>query len=287
MDVKTTATYPYPIWGIYDGFKGERPQGKRHDPVRIPEKDVLAIEYEILNHNEGIDKLIVDGKAEYVCIISCSQTYYLQIEKPESLHFTVEVPCSKINNRFSFKVQIVASQQIDACECLDVNDVYDGIVYYPKGAVIALIDSYNIGVKASGDLMDLSKIITRMFADVPYVENVLRERIVIKIPLQYREVYESVEGFCPSVVEATLVRSALVQALCEFHEHYEEENLDWVFFLKQYIDDMGKEGELTVPDDYRFTIKEVYSIVDSILPDVMLETLKDVASNADLNLSAE
>ena len=287
MDVKSTATYPYPIWGIYDGFNGEKPLGKRGNVTRIPEEDVLEVEYEILNHNSGIDKLIEEGKAEYVFIISCSKTYYLQVEKPQDLHFRVKVPCSKIYNRFSCKVQIVATQQIDACDYLDVNAVYEGIVYYPKGALIALIDSYNIGVQASGDLMDLSKIITRMFADVPTVENVLGERIVIKIPLPYREVYESVEGYIPSVVEATLVRSALVEALCEFSEHYEEDNKDWVFSLKQYIDGMAEDGEITIPDEYRFSIKDVYTIVDSILPDVMLETLKDVNALAELNLSTE
>jgi len=287
MDVKSTATYPYPIWGIYDGFNGDKPLGRRGKVVRIPEEDALEVEYDILNHNAGIDKLIEEGKAEYVFIVSCSQTYYLQVEKPQGLHITVKVPCSKINKRFSCKVQIVATQQIDACDYLDVNDVYEGIVDYPKGALIALIDSYNVGVQASGDLMDLSKIITRMFADVPSVENVLGERIVIKIPLAYREVYESVEGYIPSVVEATLVRSALVQALCEFGDHYEEDSKDWVFFLKQYIDGMAEDGDLIVPDDYRFNIKDVYSIVDSILPDVMLETLKDVNAVAELNLSKE
>ena len=29
MDIKTTATYPYPIWGLPDNYKGDDPAGER------------------------------------------------------------------------------------------------------------------------------------------------------------------------------------------------------------------------------------------------------------------
>lgn len=38
MDIKTTATYPYPIWGLPDNYKGDDPAGERKGLKKIPTK---------------------------------------------------------------------------------------------------------------------------------------------------------------------------------------------------------------------------------------------------------
>ena len=35
MDIKTTATYPYPIWGLPDNYKGDDPAGERKKKKKV------------------------------------------------------------------------------------------------------------------------------------------------------------------------------------------------------------------------------------------------------------
>lgn len=278
MEVKSTVTYPYPIWGLYDDFKGEKPSGKRISISKDFESDSILLEYEILTKNDGIERLISDGFACLKCIVECSTTYYIQIENPEDRHFTISVPCNKVSKRFSVRIVIVATQPIFECNYLDVDDIYDSSVDFPKGAVIGHIDAFNVSLKACDNLADLTKVIKIMTAEVDSVENILSDRIVIKIPKGYAGTYDKAEGACPKVIEASLVRSALIQALCELKNYYEDEEKDWVFYLKQFISEMESAGEISIPENWEFEIKDVFDIVDAILPNVLLEAMTDVKS---------
>ena len=69
MDIKTTATYPYPIWGLPDNYKGDDPAGERKGLKKDTDEDVFILEYEVTTHNEGVDRLIADKLASYLCLI--------------------------------------------------------------------------------------------------------------------------------------------------------------------------------------------------------------------------
>lgn len=276
MDIKLSATYPYPIWGLSDNFKGDDPSGHRVDLKKDIEEDVFILDYEMLSHNEGVDRLIHEKLASYFCIIQCTSTYYTQIEKREESHFTVKIPCSKVNKRFSVKIEIVATQKIEGCDYLDVDEFYEGIVDYQKGAMIAMVDKFNVSLTPSDDMANLSRIVKYEFANVQKITNIIDDIILIQLPYSYEDIGKTVLSQCPNVFEAILVRNALIEAVYNLRTYHDDEDKNWVFYIKQFINNLVSEGELPDSEDYDYSINEVIQVVDKILPDVMLNALSDV-----------
>ena len=276
MDIKTTATYPYPIWGLPDNYKGDDPAGHRVGLKKNTDENVFILEYEVTTHNEGVDRLITEKRASYLCIIQCSSTYYTQIEKREESCFTVKIPCSKVNKRFSVKIEIVATENIDSCNYLDVDDFYEGVVDYQKGAMIAMVDKFNVSLTPSDDMANLSKFVKYEYANVQKVTNVIDDIILIQLPYSYEDAGKLVLNQCPNVFEAMLVRNALIEAVYKLRTCYDDDKKDWIFYLTQFIKQMVSEEELTEEEGYDYSIGDVLQIVDKILPDVMLNALEEV-----------
>ena len=65
MDIKTTATYPYPIWGLPDNYKGDDPAGHRVGLKKDTDEDV-----------------IVEFGSNKNCRIIVNKTAIAQVEKP-------------------------------------------------------------------------------------------------------------------------------------------------------------------------------------------------------------
>ena len=276
MDIKTTATYPYPIWGLPDNYKGDDPAGHRVGLKKDINEDVFILEYEVTTHNEGVDRLITEKRASYLCIIQCSSTYYTQIEKREESCFTIKIPCSKVNKRFSVKIEIVATENIDSCNYLDVDDFYEGVVDYLKGAMIAMVDKFNVSLTPSDDMANLSKFVKYEYANVQKVTNVIDDIVLIQLPYSYENAGKLVLNQCPNVFEALLVRNALIEAVYKLRTCYDDDKKDWIFYLTQFIKQMVSEDELPEQEGYDYSIGDVLQIVDKILPDVMLNALEEV-----------
>lgn len=276
MDIKTTATYPYPIWGLPDNYKGDDPAGHRVGLKKDINEDVFILEYEVTTHNEGVDRLITEKRASYLCIIQCSSTYYTQIEKREESCFTIKIPCSKVNKRFSVKIEIVATENIDSCNYLDVDDFYEGVVDYLKGAMIAMVDKFNVSLTPSDDMANLSKFVKYEYANVQKVTNVIDDIVLIQLPYSYENAGKLVLNQCPNVFEALLVRNALIEAVYKLRTCYDDDKKDWIFYLTQFIKQMVSRDELPEQEGYDYSIGDVLQIVDKILPDVMLNALEEV-----------
>lgn len=276
MDIKTTATYPYPIWGLPDNYKGDNPSGQRIGLEKNVEEDVFVLDYEVTSHNEGVDRLISEGLASYLCIIQCTSTYYTQIEKSKNSRFSVKIPCSKVNKRFSVKIEIVAIENIESCGYLDVDDFYEGVVDYQKGAMIAMVEKFTVSLTPSDDMANLSRFVKYEYANVQKVTNVIDDIILIQLPYSYENTGKIVLNQCSNVFEAILVRNALIEAVSSLHSYHDDESKEWVFYLKQFINTMVSDGDLYESEEYEYPINEVLQIVDKILPDVMLNALNDV-----------
>lgn len=278
MDIKSTATYPYPIWGLPDNYKGEEnPSGRRLNLKKDVDDDTFVIDYEVTSHNEGIDRLIKEELASYVCIIQCTSTYYTQIEKRKEAVFTLRVPCSKVNKRFSVKIEIVATQPINGCEYLDVDDFYEGVVDYQKGAMIAMVDKFNVSLTPSDDMVNLSKIVKYEYADVQNIENKIDDIILIRLPYSCEDSGKIVMNQYPDVFEAMLVRPALIEALFELRNYDEDDDeKDWVFYLRQFIKAMVSDGELEEQENYEYSMQDIVQIVDKILSNVVLGALEEI-----------
>ncbi len=284
MDIKDSTTYPYPIWGLPGNFKGEDPVGSYKVSLDI-ENNCVGVDYEITTHNAGIDKLIQDNMAAYECIVKCKPTYYLKKEIQKDPHFVLKIPCDSVFKRFTCSIQIVAIKDIHSYTDLDVNEFYEGVVDYSKGNIIGFVDELSVPLDAKDNVTDLSRIITTMATSVDTVKyDHGDQRIIVKYPSKYKDSFDTVESECPSIIESSLVYPALIYALNELHLYSTNDEKDWVYFLKRFVEDYGEKKQYSVPENYKFEdTQTVFDIAEYILANVQMETLEKSKKIIDFN----
>lgn len=278
MEIRESATYPYPIWGLHGAYLSEKPKNGGTHAVEIDDSaNVLKLHYDVTCHESGIDRLILEGKAVYQCIVECPSTYYLLHQEFKEPTFDVFIPLEKIYKRCTVKIIIVACKDIIECDYLNLDEVYGESVSFDKGSVLAGIDDFTISLQQSNSAADLSMIICIMSSEVENVKyDFSGKRIVVKIPFDYDTLYNRVEDLCPGVIEASLVYSALVQAIFKLRES-PDKRLDWVFYLMRYIDELSENDIITLQkDNYDLELEDIYIVVDRLLSMPMLRAIEDV-----------
>ena len=277
MEIKDSATYPYPIWGVGSDFLGEEPKEGEFNLTPDYNGNVIILDYNITSHNDGIDKLIEEGLAKYICIVECRSTFFLRKYEETKPHFHIEISASDINLHFTFKIGIVACQDIHNCKYLSVDEFYEGTVDYPKGALIGYIDERDVPLDPKEDISDLSKIIVAMASDVDKISYDLDgDKIVVKYPKTKKAKFDLVATTCPSVIESSFVYPALVLALHELSSYHEQEK-EWVYYIKLFVDKFTEENNIEISPDYEFqSIEDTYAVAYGLLKGVQIEALDEV-----------
>jgi hypothetical protein len=278
MDIKESATYPYPIWGLHNSFLGEAPEVSEKVSVHNFEKNTIEISFEVTTRNAGIDRLIEEGKAKYDCIVKCPPTYFLQHNYSDSPSIKISVPTELVYNRFDIQTVIVATEEIIQCDYLELDEIYDGHADYPKGAVIAYIDDCSVSLKQHNHASDLSKIIKVTKTDVNNVKNIFSEsRILIQIPKTHALQYDKAEANFPSTIASSLVFSALVQAFYKLRDDYDDSK-DWVFYLRQYVKECNDNDIINLDnDEYILELDDIFAIVNHLLDNPQIAALDEIA----------
>lgn len=282
MEIRENATYPYPIWGMHNDFNGLEPEGTYNMHLEETTNE-LVFDYSITVENEGIKRLIAEEKATYKCVVECVPTYFLLMKEEQAPFIQVRIPADKVYKRLTVKVLVIATKDIYGCNYLDVSDIYEGVVDYPKGGVVAYIDNLSFDLQQKDNDTDLSRIFRTKAADVQRVEYSVNDKhVVIKYPKDSKIAFESVEGNCPAVIEAAFVFPALVFALSLLPQKYQSE-MDWVYYLKNIVDDYCAKNNMDVPENYKLEIEEIYDVANAVLSKVhesMLDETKKVIDQA-------
>lgn len=276
MEIKDTATYPYPIWGLNDDFIGPEPEGQYSMSID-PATNEFIFGYELTTINEGIAKLIEEDKARYKCIIECNSTYFLQIGEFKEPKFQIRFHTDKVFKKYTVKILVVAIQNIETCNYLSVNDIYEGVVDYPKGAAIAYIDKIEYHTKQKDNVSDLSQIFRSLPANVEEVTySIDSSRIIIKYPQKSKHDFESVENNLASVIESSFVFPGLVYALGRLSEYITKiDDVDWVYYLKNIVDDYAVVKNTTIDQDYSMDMQQIYDIANHVFRNLHTDMLED------------
>ena len=276
MEIKDTATYPYPIWGLNDDFLGPEPDGKYNMSID-PVSNEFIFDYELTTINEGIARLIAEDKARYKCIVECNKTYFLEMKEFKEPKFQLRFPTDKVFKNYSVKVLAISIKNVEACDYLELSEVWEGVADYPKGSVIANIDKVEFNTKQKDNVSDLSQIFRSLPAEVDEVTySVDGTRIVIKYPQESRGNFESVESNLPSVIESSFVFPALVYALGRLSEFIPViDNYDWAYYLKNIVDDYADVKNTTIDQDYKLDMQQVFDIANYVFRNLHTDTLEE------------
>ena len=173
----------------------------------------LLLEFNITLDNEEIRKLILDGKAEYVIHIECTNTAFRTTLHSITEQNNIDIPVGRIFGKLEVIALIVLKDNINHLVNSDWNDDYNGISFdLAKGSIIGYknLPALDI-VKNYEELTSASSIFT-IYKRLTTEEKPMDVNIdssLIKIGLGTQE-YEIYSRFCKKTQFQPILNSMLV-----------------------------------------------------------------------------
>lgn len=100
--------------------------------------NTLKLAFDITMDCPEIEKLILEGKAEYAIHLECSTTAYREVLHSMSTHIEHEVAISRITGTFEAVALVIAKKNIAGFSCSDWDDDYEGMEFVlSQGSIIA------------------------------------------------------------------------------------------------------------------------------------------------------
>lgn len=229
------------------------------------------------NTNEDIQKLISSGYAKYQIVAECSKTYFSKKEQSESLPLKLSFPTSDVYNTFTCTASIVAVNRINGFPFQNVNDDYEGIVDFEKGATVAFLDEKRVSLRAVNNLINLSDFVSYVRKDG--IDNFDfkfdGDKIQIECPASIYHDFENFDGGYPLLSNGLIVRDAFLQGVLKIKDSTYAEK-DWCMFLKEYIQSLP-ECEIDFEDeDAAVSYEQASEIVDILLRHPRENSIKNI-----------
>lgn len=221
---------PYPVLGINDDVYPllEEDCIRMADPIKTPTEYRFIID--LTHRNEDIETLIEEGKAEYACEVTCSDTYLRHCYHSSDSHFEIVIPRRDVKGRVVFQCFVAAKQSIIGYKNRDFNEDYYGFSFdLEVGDMLVLFPSasYNTDVRydklfAAGSFMQIVEAADDK--DRIYF-NLNEDRILIEMPRDIFMQYKRVGNQFPEIIHSSIVHNALVYALANLSEFHEKGKL--------------------------------------------------------------
>ena len=253
---------PYPVLGNNDDVYPllEDDCIRMADPVKTATEYVFHVD--LTQRNQMISNLIVEGKAEYACEITCNTTFLRRCIHSAEPHFDIHLKRKDVNGRINFNCFIAVKEAISNYANPDFNEDYHGFKFdLEKGDLLAVFPSsfYNTNIKfdklfAAGSFMQIVEADNGI--DKTWF-NLDEDKIQIELPHDLYEQYLRIGNAFPEVIHSSIVHNALVYAISNLAD-YADSGKVWSDSLiqrmqepefSQYDIDTLKDDEMMV---YRF-----------------------------------
>lgn len=215
-------TLPYPVMGIND------------DVLPLPSMDNNTLtqtdknyifEFDAICTNDEISKLIEDGYADFVCEVGCQRTFLRRCYCQVNPHFVIEIPKDSVSGTIEFELTITVKKPIANYTNKGFHADYMGYSFdLEPGDLLGFIASfvYDADIKydklqAVGSFMEINP------AEIETTRIDLGgDKISIVLPMDLYQAYDlhvRQDKKITSVIHASLVFNALVQALYQIDEY--------------------------------------------------------------------
>ena len=240
----TDLNFPYPVLGDLNAITGEEPE-VIYTP-EIPTKEMITVPYkwtfEVDLKNADILKLIAEGKAKYVCEVSCSATLLRKCFFSCDNKFTIELDRKSVNKRVEFSLSVVAVEPIPNYDNSAATEDYKELAPFDieVGSPLALLKAYHWDAELCyEDLTSLRSILqileNKSNPNEEYVSvNLDHPYIQILLPSQQYKLFveKSQNPVFAEVITSSIVMYALQTAL---NAMTPQKELRWERALDTYI----------------------------------------------------
>lgn len=238
-------SFPYPVLGDQNAIPGEIPEATVID--NIPLKEQIAIPYrwtfDVSIKNQDILNLIADGKAKYMCEVTCTATLLRKCFFSLTPKIEVSIDRKEVNKRVDFALYVVATQHIPAYDNTAATEDYRELAPFDldAGSPLAIVKSYHWDADLCyEDLTSLRSILQIMKNESnPNEEYVTldleHDYIKILLPPQQYDVFlgKSQSQTFSELFKSSIVLYALQSALMSLQDN--EPTRRWERALVEYI----------------------------------------------------
>lgn len=188
----------------------------------------LQLEFNFTLDNEELQNLIIDGKAEYVIHIECTNTAFRTTLHSITEQSIIDIPVGRIYGKLEIIALIVSKENINNFINSDWNDDYSGISFnLSKGSILAyknlpaldIVKNYEELTSTSSIFLVYKRLTTE---EKPMEVNI--DSAQIKIGLGTQE-YNTYSRFCRKIQFQPILNSMIVfPALVYVFEELKQEN---------------------------------------------------------------
>lgn len=158
MKVRTNKLFPYPVLSVFsDSYKDNVflcDTTFEYDSVTA----YFKLHYNL--NDEGMKKLLIEGKVGLFFIVDCSETKYRELFKvtlDENNDFSKDIPLERLNGDFEIVSLVITNEEIKDYQNPNLSEIYDGeIVFLPKYAIVGFTDTevffVNKKIDSNGDI---------------------------------------------------------------------------------------------------------------------------------------
>ena len=285
----TNISLPYPVLGINDDVYPLL-QEDNIVPELISNKTHHTFNIKLKHSNLDLDNLIESGKAEYVCEVNCTKTYFRKCFTSKVPYFEINLDRKSVAGKVELICSITAVEDIYNYQNKGFNPDYHGFSFHIEaGEVLAIFSniSYNFDIKydklyAAGSFMQVTQGVEG--SDSTWFKIDSDMILIVLPPAMYRQ-YQLIcnDRDFMEVFHASIVFNALVFALYHINEEEYEDKL-WAESIKQIM--CGKEKIKS--KNYDLSDKNrVYELAQDLLGDPYNRLFKHLHNMKNANMEEE
>lgn len=159
----------------------------------------LLFDFDIEMDNKELQKMILEGDAEYVIHIECANTSYRTTIHDISNHVSKEIPIGRINGRIEIIVLIVTKKDVNHFVNSNWNDDYQGLSFeLSKGSILAYKNIPAIDIVKNYEEFNSASSIFKVYKRLttepkPMEVELSTAQIGIGLGLEEYEIYEDMD----------------------------------------------------------------------------------------------
>ena len=252
-------SFPHPVLGVANEVSSEIKMIDTEDVSINPNNHNYEVKVKYTFDDEVLKQMVEDGKAEFICEATCSNTLYREIIRSEKPKIAFEIPRKQVKGRVEFVCLLVAKENIESYSNANFHSDYNGFSFeIEQGEVLAYFGDFYFNADIKYEKL---KAVSSFMEIVPNEEltythvDLKKNKIEIQLPMETYKLYQSdfisqEVKFAP-VFHSSIVLNALLTALYNFEEHKDylwAKVIDYRLKNEKQFKDMNFDEKENVPE---------------------------------------
>lgn len=220
-------SFPHPVLGVANEVSSEIKIIGTEDVSINPNNHRYEVKVKYTFDDEVLKRMVQDGKAEFICEATCSNTLYREIIRSEKSKIGFEIPRKQVKGKVEFVCLLVAKENIESYSNANFHSDYNGFSFeIEQGEVLAYFGDFSFNADIKYEKL---KAVSSFMEIVPNEEltythvDLKKNKIEVQLPIETYKLYQSdfisqEVKFAP-VFHSSIVLNALLTALYNFEEH--------------------------------------------------------------------